>query len=176
MVEWNGQRGHALAFLEPRSGQSCAYCRGELKSETAPFCKQCGHSIHLDCWEGFGGCATPFCLASPGFEHTLNNSTAKTNYAAAFPSATRFCPNCGGERVGIYCGACGTDFIELDINQKLNPGGRDLAELVSEKHLNNKDSIDSILRGPKYKKAKHCINCGTDLAGEAQCAGCLYEN
>lgn len=165
-----------MAFFESRSSSECAYCRGELNPETAPFCKECGHSMHLDCWESFGGCATPFCVASPGYQLTLNNSTAKSNYAAGFPAATRFCPHCGGERVGIFCGACGMDFVQLDVQQTLQTGGRPLEELVSNKHAELLKSMESLLRGKGFTKSKHCVNCGSDLAGESQCARCLYEN
>lgn len=164
-----------MVFVAARSEPHCSYCKGELDNATAPFCRECGVSIHLDCWEGFGGCATAFCVESPSFEETLESKTAQKTYGETFPSATRFCPQCGSQRVGIFCGECGVDFVTLDNRQVLVENGRATEELLSVLATKIESEASPLVRGSLFKKAKHCINCGFSLVKDEQCQRCLYE-
>lgn len=164
-----------MVFVAARAEPHCSYCKGELDTSTAPFCRECGVSIHLDCWEGFGGCATAFCVESPAFEDTLESETALESYDETFPAATRYCPKCGSQRVGIFCGGCGVDFVTLDNRQVLVDNGRPTEELLSE--LADKIELEAspLVRGSLFKKTKHCVNCGFMVAKSEQCQRCLYE-
>lgn len=167
--------GLRLVFIAPRSEPICSYCKGEVTLGTAPFCKGCGHSIHLDCWDGFGGCATPFCVDSPGFETAIAGHEERTTYITIFPNATKFCPSCGEPREGIYCGMCGVDFVLLDTRQEARDGGRSIEDLVGNNQEKVSEQPTSIIRGSSFRKSQHCLNCGMKLANSTQCSRCLYE-
>lgn len=165
-----------MAFAAPRSEPHCAFCKGELEQDTAPFCKECGVSIHLDCWDGFGGCATPFCTESPGFADTLEDPQSLESYGQTFSFATRFCPNCGEKRIGIFCANCGADFVTLEQKKTLLLNGRPSAELIDEKQDELEDLEFALIRGKDFDRQRHCLNCGAEVTKGQQCGGCLYDN
>lgn len=165
-----------MVFILPRSEPICTYCKGELEPATAPFCRECGSSMHLDCWDGFGGCATAFCVASSNFDQSFQGPAAKTAYVENFPAATRFCPNCGTERFGIFCGECGVDYVHLDTKSEVVSGGREDEEILPEGYEAIQSEESDLVRGGAFRIKKHCLNCGSALAGEKQCSRCLYDH
>ena len=165
-----------MVFVAARAEPVCGYCKGELTLSTAPFCKGCGHPIHLDCWDGFGGCATPFCDESPGFEASAENEKTRASYEGLFPNSTKFCPNCGELREGIFCGKCGVDFVLLDTRQEVITGGRPPEDLIGTAQDNISERPDSMIRGKTFRQTQHCLNCGLKLPESGQCSRCLYES
>jgi hypothetical protein len=65
--------------------------------------------------------------------------------------------------------------VQLDTKSEVAVGGRAVADLLAKEADEVEQAPSNLIRGKKFKKTKHCLNCGTDLAGEKQCSRCLYE-
>lgn len=164
-----------MVFVASRSKPLCSYCNGELGVSTSPFCRECGVSIHLDCWDSFGGCATAFCVESPKFESTLESQPQRDAYAEGFTSPSLACPDCNLKRVGIFCARCGLDYVAWEIQESHGVRGRPAAELLSDAAKAVKQEPSPLVRTSLFLKLNHCPNCGLILSKLRQCKGCLYE-
>ena len=84
----------------------------------------------------------------------------------------KFCPQCGSQRTGPFCGGCGLHYLTLALN------GEPAKARAQSAPIEDEDSLPSLPPGLHYGEAfepdTDCPNCGSPLAG-ATCELCGEE-
>lgn len=82
----------------------------------------------------------------------------------------KFCPKCGTERTGRFCGGCGFAYEDIAETPLASP----VVEQPSESFVNPAPQpLGGLIYGPGFSDSTHCTNCGEPRQPEANtCSLC----